>query len=207
MSKENREGRGFISKIIRALSRARFSILAVAIAYFLSVTTGVVMVSAGNGFAITARDNIVGSAQSSPVLQAINQNNRIGAALLDFGANLVGAVANTIGGLGVVVPFPIVAYRGWIGGIVSIDGSHVSHLIHPGEAVYYLITLVLQLIPYTLSGGAGVNLGLAFLKPKLYYQGDKWMGIPKEAIWDVWRIYLIVAPLSFIASLWEFLAV
>jgi hypothetical protein len=196
-----------IPLILRALTRAKFPILIVALVYSLSVMAGMVMVNVGNGFAIKTRDHIVANAQSSPILQALDQNDRIRAALLDFGGNLLGAVANTVGGLGVVVPFPIIVYRGWIGGIVSIDGSHVSRLLHPGQAAYYLITLILQLIPYTVSGGAGINMGLAYMRPKSYYQGEKWLGIPKEAIRDVLRIYLIVVPLFLIASLWEFLAV
>jgi len=70
--------------------------------------------------------------------------------------------------------------------------------------MYYLITLTLQLIPYVLSGGAGVNIGLAFYRPRSFYQGEKWLGIPKEALWDVFRIYLLVVPLFLLASLWEF---
>jgi hypothetical protein len=207
MIEENKDRSSFVSKVIRALVRARFSILAVAIVYFLSVTAGIVMVSAGNDFAIRTRDSIVGDAQSSPILQALDQNNRIRAALLDFGGNLFAAFSNTLAGLGVVFPFPIIAYRGWIGGIVSIDGAHISRLLHAGDAAYYLITLVMQLIPFTLSAGAGVNMGVAFLKPKPCYQGEKWIGIPKEAILDVIRIYSLVVPLFLIASLWEFLAV
>jgi hypothetical protein len=207
MDKQPQERKNYFSTLSRALVRARLSILAVALVYFLSVSTGIGMVSAGNPFAIRTRDSIVGAAQSSPTLQALNQNNRLRAALLDFGGNLLGAVSNTIAGLGVVFPFPIIAYRGWIGGIVSLDGAHVSRLIHPGEAAYYLITLIMQLIPFTLSAGAGVNLGIAFLKPGPEYQGRKWLGIPKEAILDVLRIYSIVIPLFLIASLWEFLAV
>jgi hypothetical protein len=207
MSEEKREGRDLVSKVIRALSRARIPILAVAIVYSISVTTGIFMVSAGNSFTIRTRDTIVGDAQSGPILQALDQNNRVRAALLDFGGNLLGTFSNTLGGLGVVFPFPIIAYRGWVGGIVSINGAHASRLLRPGEAAYYLITLLLQLIPFTLSAGAGVNMGLAFLKPKPWDQGEKWLGIPKEAIREVLRIYAIVVPLFLIASLWEFLAV
>jgi uncharacterized membrane protein SpoIIM required for sporulation len=125
-------------------------------------------------------------------------------AVLDFLGNLYVTIANTLGGLGVLLPYPIIAYRGWIGGIVSIDSSHVSRFAETREAVYYLVTLTLQLIPYVLAGGAGVNMGLAYFSPRAFYQGDKWLGIPKEAIRDTLRIYLIVVPLLFVASLWEF---
>jgi hypothetical protein len=106
----------------------------------------------------------------------------------------------------VVFAYPLIAYRGWIGGIVSIDGSHASRLADVKEGAYYLITLLLQLIPYTLTGGAGTNMGMAFLKPKPCYQGEKWLGIPKEALRDVLRIYRVAVPLFLLASLWEFLA-
>ena len=206
MRQENSEINSIVLLVIRALSRARVPILTVALTYFISVVIGIVMVHTGNTFALTYRDKIVSNAQSSPILVALHQNDRLRAAVLDFAGNLFGAMANTIAGLGVVVAYPIVAHRGWIGGIVSINSAHVSRLADSKEAAYYLITLVLQLVPYSMSGGAGVNLGLAYLRPKADYQGDKWMGIPKEAIRDVLRIYLLVVPLFLLASLWEFFA-
>lgn len=204
MREEKSNTNGTVLLVTRALSRARISILTVALTYLVSVIVGIVMVHAGNEFAITRRDHIVSQAQSSPILIALDQNDRWRAAVLDFAANLFGAVANTLAGLGVLVAYPIMAYRGWIGGIVSLNSAHVSRLADPSEAWYYIVTLVLQLIPYTLSGGAGVNMGLAFLSPRAYYQGEKWLGIPKEAIRDVLRIYLLVVPLFLVASLWEF---
>jgi hypothetical protein len=163
-----------------------------------------VMVHTGNEWAIAYRDRIVSRARSSPITMALKQNDRLRASVLDFGGNLYGAIATTLSGLGVIVSYPLFAYRGWIGGIVSIDSAHVSRFADPQEGVYYLITLMLQLIPYILSGGAGVNMGLAYLRPKSFYQGEKWFGIPKEAIRDLIRIYLIVVPLFLLASLWEF---
>ena len=117
---------------------------------------------------------------------------------------LISGLGNTLGGLGVIIPYPFMAYRGWIGGIVSIDGAHVSRLKDLKEAVYYLVTLVLQLIPSILAGGIGVNLGLSYYRPKPHYQGDKWLVLSKESIRDVIRIYLVAIPLFMIASLWEF---
>jgi uncharacterized membrane protein SpoIIM required for sporulation len=196
---------GVVTAVVRALSRARISILTVGLTYLISVVIGIVMVHTGNPFAISYRDGVVSNAQSSPTLAALDRNDRLEAALLDFGGNLVGAFANTVGGLSVIIPYPIIAYRGWIGGIVSIDSAHVSRLADPKEATYYLTTLLLQLIPYTLAGGAGINLGLSYFRPKPHYQGEKWLGVPKEAIRDVFRIYLLVIPLFLLASLWEFL--
>jgi hypothetical protein len=125
----------------------------------------------------------------------------------DFGNNLLlGAVPRTLSGLCVVMTFPLVAYQGWVGGIVSVRDDHTSRLSTPREAVYYLITLVLQLIPYTLAAGTGVRLGLAFLRPRPPYDGAKWLNIPREALCDTLRIYSLIVPLFFLASLWEFLA-
>jgi hypothetical protein len=190
--------------VARAFSRARVPILTVGLTYAASVTVGIVMMHAGNSFALNTRDQIVSDAQSGPIITALDQNNRLLADLLDFLGNLLGAVSSTVAGLGVVFTYPIVAYRSWIGGIVSVDGAHLSRLA--GEAAFYLITLALQLIPYSITGGAGVNMGLAYLKPKSCYRGNKWLGIPAEAIRDVLRIYLIAAPFFLLASLWEFFA-
>jgi hypothetical protein len=197
---------GLIQLVARAFSRARVPILTVGLTYAVSVAVGIGMVHAGNSFALNTRDQIVSGAQSGPTLTALDQNNRLVAGVLDFGGNLLGAVSSTVAGLGVVFAYPIVAYRGWIGGIVSVDGSHLSRLADAREAAYYLITLILQLIPYSITGGAGVNMGLAYLNPKRYTQGEKWIGIPAEAIRDVVRIYLVAAPLFLVASLWEFFA-
>jgi uncharacterized membrane protein SpoIIM required for sporulation len=204
MQPEKSQTHSIIMPVVRALHRARIPILTVALTYFVSVGVGMVMVHTGNEKAIAYRDRIVSGAGSSSSIIALKQNDRFRATLLDFGGNLYGAILDTIGGLGVIVPYPVMAYRGWIGGIVSISSSHVSRLADSKEAVYYLVTLTLQLIPYTLSGGAGVNMGLAFLRPRPFYQGEKWLGIPKEAMRDLLRIYLIVVPLFLLASLWEF---
>jgi hypothetical protein len=196
------------AQIVRALSRARFGILSMGAIYFLSVAAGIVMVLNGNEFALAQRDNLVGRAQASdPSLIALHQGNPLGAALWDFGENLVlGAVPNTLAGVGIVVPYAGAAYRGWIGGIVSVNGAHSSRLADPAEAAYYLITLVLQLIPYSLAGGAGVNLGIAWLRPATAYRGEKWLDVPKEALRDAARIYILIVPLFLIASMWEFFA-
>ncbi|MGA9399020.1 MAG: stage II sporulation protein M [Anaerolineaceae bacterium] len=190
--------------ILRALKRARISMLTVGMTYLISIVVGIVMVQTGNQFATSYRDRTVSKAQSSPIIVALDRNDRLEAALLDFRSNLLGALADTLGGLGVIVPYPIIAYRGWIGGIVSIDSAHVSRLADSKEAMYYLTTLILQIIPYILSGGIGINLGLTFYRPKPYYQGEKWLGMPREAIRDVFWIYLVVIPLFLLASLWEF---
>jgi hypothetical protein len=201
---------GILRSAFRAVSRARLAILSVALAYLLSVIAGVVMVHTGNKFALDFADNLVAKAQASDSASiALQRGDRLQAALFDFGGNLVlGAIPSTVMGLAVITPFPVFAYRGWVGGIVSVDTdkAHTSRLADPHEAAYYVITLILQLIPYTLAGGAGVNLGMSYFRPKEYYQGPKWLGFPREAFRDVLRIYVLVVPLFLVASLWEFLA-
>lgn len=199
------ESIGVAGAVLRALYRARIPILTVGLTYMLSVGVGIVLVYTGNQFALAYRDKIVANAQSSPILMALDRNNRLGAALLDFGGNLFGSISNTLGGLGVVFPYPLIVYRGWIGGIVSIDSAHLSRLATTHEALYYVVTLVMQLIPSILAAGAGVNLGLSLYRTKPYYQGPKWLGVSREAVRDIFRIYLLVIPLGLLASLFEFI--
>ena len=93
--------------------------------------------------------------------------------------------------------------------MVSVDDAHHSRLSTPYEAFYYLTTLLLQLIPYMLTGGAGVNLGIAaFARPAWTgYDGRrvKWLLIPFDAIRDAGWIYLIALPMFAVASLFEFM--
>lgn len=195
-----------VKPIVLALRRARIPILAFALTYLLSVLVGIGMVHSGSDFALSSRDALIARAQSSRILRAFHQGDRVGAALLDFGANLLTACANTISGLSIVVPFPIAAFRGWVVGIVSVDSSHVSRLADPSDAFYYVLAVVLQLIPYSLAGGAGVSLGLSFIRSTPSREGKSRFRLPDEAVRDVLRIYLLVVPLFLVASLWEFLA-
>lgn len=201
--------RNLSGAIARSLTRARWWVLSFALVYAISVATGAVMVHSGNSMALATRDRIVGQArQSNPASLSLQRGQRLEAALWDFSANLfLGAVPNTVAGLAVVPAYPIAAHRGWIGGIVSVDGEHRSRLADPREAFYYLLTLILQLIPYSLAGGAGVNLGIAYFRTVARYQGKAWLlAPPREGVLDVLRIYLVIVPLFLIASLWEFLA-
>jgi uncharacterized membrane protein SpoIIM required for sporulation len=198
---------GFFAVIIRAVMRARWAILTIGLTYCLGVAAGIFMAHSGSPLALKQRDQIVGQAQQGATLQAANSGQNLKAALLDAGGNLLlGALPKTVSGFAVIFPYPWVAYQGWVGGIVSVRGDHTSRLDHFGSAFYYLLTLILQLIPYSLAVGAGVNTGLALLRPTTYYQGEKWLGLfPKEALRDLGRIFILVIPLFIIASLWEFL--
>ena len=193
----------------RAVVRARRSILTIACTYALFIILGIVMVHAGNKSALGYRDQLVNDAvQRDPIAIAANQGYSIRAAFLDFAGNLaLGAVPKTISGFAIIPPYAFVAYQGWIGGIVSVRNDHTSRLTNPRSAVYYLLTLILQVIPYSLATGAGVNAGVSLFRPQPVYQGEKWFGIfPQEAVRDVVRIYVLVIPLFLVASLWEFLS-
>ncbi len=201
-------GQALVWDVLRALRRSGTWILVVAAIHVLAVVSGMVMVHTGNEFALTYRDGLVARAhESDPAAIAFQKGDRVNAALLDFSRNLfLGAVPMTASGLAVVTAFPIASHRGWVGGIVSVDSGHTSRLARVEEATYCLLTLTLQLIPYTLAAGAGDNVGCAYFRQIPSYRGVKWLGYPKEAIFDALRIYLLVVPLLLGASLWEFLA-
>ena len=191
---------------LAAIGRARISILTVAAAYVISVAAGMAMVSTGNAFALERRDEVVLAAQSSEINLADRGGDHIRAAVLDFAANLMlGGVTSTLFGLSVLGSYPIVAYRGWIGGIVSVDARHESRLADPGRATYYLVTLVLQLIPYSIAGGMGVYVGVDAWRALRKPRPDMWLGFSKGRLRDVALAYVVVIPLFLVASLWEFL--
>ena len=194
-----------------AIRRSQQPILWIALTYFFSLLAGFGMVHAQNTFALKYRDQLIKKASASePSLIALDRGSPFKAAILDFAANVcLGAVPTTIMGLGVVLPFAQVTFRGWVGGIVSVDDRHQSRLRNAHEGAYYLSVLLLQLIPYSITGGAGVRLGLGLLLPKgrWGYPGSKrWLTLPAEGVLDVLRIYTLAVPLFLLASLFEFLA-
>jgi len=105
----------------------------------------------------------------------------------------------------VVGSYPLVAYRGWIGGIVSVDARHESRLADAGRATYYLVTLVLQLIPSSIAAGMGVYVGVDAWRALRKPRSDTWLGFSKDRVRDAARSYVIATPLFLVASLWEFL--
>ena len=188
------------------MRRARIAILTIAATYAVSVTIGIAMVAGGNEFALARRDEIVGAAQTGDILVADRGGEHLRAALLDFASNLgLGGITSTVLGVGVAFVYPVAAYRGWVGGIVSVDAHHASRLADPSRAAYYLVTLVLQLIPYSIAGGMGVYLGVGSWRA-LRRTTDSWLGLPKDRLRDVALAYVVIVPLFLIASLFEFLA-
>jgi hypothetical protein len=169
------------------------------------------MVHSGSHYALDFRDKLVGKAQrGSLILRQLQRGSPVAAASLDAAANAVGGLLSMIAGYGVPAGYSVAAYRGWIGGVVSVDGAHHGRLARSFEAFYYLVTLLLQLVPYSLAGGGGVNLGITASAGESR-TGDHrprmpWLQIPYEAIRDAGWIYIISLPLLAIASLFEFLA-
>ena len=198
-----------IADLRRALARSRIPIELLGLTYALSLLVGIGMVQMGNGFALHARDRIVARAHAAdPSAIGYARGSRWRAAMLDASRNLgLGAIPETVGGLGIFLPYPAAAYRGWVGGIVSVGSTHVSRLTEPRQAAYYVITIILQLIPYSLAGGAGVMLGLSYYASRRAGKSvERWLTLPAEAVRDVARVYALVVPLFLIASLWEFLS-
>lgn len=196
-------------KIKGALCNARKQILGVAITYVAFVSIGIFMAHTKNQFALNFRDKIVARAHSNDhAAIAYRQGKYFKAAVIDFGQNLLlGAVSQTATGLTVVSPYGFAAFRGWVGGIVSVDKKHESRLANTKKTAYYFITLILQLIPYSLAGGIGVKLGLSYFKKYPEYSDSKrYMGYPHGALKDVALVYILIVPMFFIASLWEFLS-
>jgi uncharacterized membrane protein SpoIIM required for sporulation len=196
-----------LAKIAVALRRARTWILALALVHVLAVIVAAIMVHAGYVPTIALRDRLVAQArQSDPVSLASRRGDNIQAALLEAARTEWVCVSVAVTGLTVVSPYVLAAYRGVVGGVVSVDDNHISRLLHPGQASYYISVIILQIIPYALAGGAGVKLGLAYFQRGSESEGGRWLGYPKEAIWDVVRILVLTIPFVLLANLWEFLS-
>jgi len=194
------------ARVQLAIKRARLGLLLIGCAYVTGLMVGIVSVHTGHQRSLAFRDRIVSKAQSSsPILRYADKGHPIVAAALDFGGNLLGATLTAGAGWYAPAPFPLAIYRGWIGGIVSVDGHHQSRFRTMDSGLCYGLVVVLQLVGYTLSGGAGVNLGIARTRPRPEYTGPRFLSVPIEAIRDAAYIYGLVIPIFAIASALEFL--
>ncbi len=197
-------------RVRRALRHSGLGIRTIALTYALSALGGLVMVHSGNRIALDFRDNLVGKAQRESVIaRQFRSGNVVAAAGLDAAGNAAVGLLTMISGYFAPAGYGFAAFRGWIGGIVSVDSSHRSRLARPDGAFYYLVTLLLQLVPSSMVGGAGVNLGIAAFasESRTGYRGARMpaLRIPYEAIRDAGWIYLGSLPLFAIASLFEFM--
>lgn len=193
-----------LSRLALALRRARFGIWTVALAYALSVTTGAVLVHLGNHFALNFRDNLISKARKeSTTLHQNDKGNHFTAAVLDGAGNAGAGIASMLAGYCPPAGYVATVMRGWVGGVVAVDDQHRSRV-----GFYYLTTLLLQLLPYTLVGGAGVSAGIASFSKNSTYTGAQvpFLRLPYAAMADAGWICLVSLPLFAIASLFEFLA-
>ena len=195
-----------VSRFRSALRRARSGILIMASVYAVSLGAGGVMVHTGNQFALSYRDSLAARAhRADPSARATDCEPHGAAAALDFSRNLgLAAIPETVGGLIVVMPIGLGAYRGWVGGIVSVDHDHRSRLATLKSAVYYVVTLLLQVSAFVLATGAGLHLGFSFFRKEGPFVGPAWFRMPQRALMDVVWIYAPVVPLFAIGSTWEF---
>ena len=192
--------------IFRAVNRARVPILTIALTYLVFFIIGSVMVHASSKFALDRRDRLVRHGVThDPAALAYQEGKPFRAFSIEFSRDCLRAVPKVLEGLTIVVPYPLAAYSGWYHGITSVDDNHDSQLIDPFGAIYYLGFQVLTLLAFSLASGAGVNLTVACFRSPPWYQGAKWLRVPKEALYDTLRIYLLVVLVVFLASMWEYL--
>jgi hypothetical protein len=167
------------------------------------------MSHSGNNFALTYRDKIVGHAMETDEASINYQKgNNFSAALIDFGGNLFfGAVPQTLMGFAIVIPYISASIQGWIGGIVSIDSAHESRFKNFKSTFYYFLVILLQFIPYSLAIGAGVKCGVDFYNIN---KSNGWLlkkyRVPRSSLVDLGFVYMLVVPLFFIASCFEFIS-
>lgn len=185
--------------VYNAVNNCKIYVLSVFLTYCISCFAGIIMSHYGNNFALSTRDKIVGQAVKTDKA-SINyqEGNKFSAALNDF---------QTLLGLGIVIPYFSVIKQGWVGGIVSVDSDNKSRFKNFKSAFYYLFVLLLQFIPYSLAIGAGIKCGVDFYN---YNKLNEWMilkyRIQRSSLIELGLVYLLVIPLFFIASCFEFLS-
>lgn len=201
--------RNITTSICLALNQCRVYVLTIFITYCLSCLAGIIMVHNGFNFALSYRDKIVGKALNTDKASLNYQKgNNFSAALNDFKGNLLlGAIPQTVMGLGIIVPYFTVSQQGWIGGIVSVDSDHKSRFKNLKSTFYYFFVLLLQFIPFSLAIGSGIKFGIDF------YNNNKANGwliwkykFKKQSLFDIGYVYILVIPLFFAASCFEFLS-
>jgi hypothetical protein len=195
--------------IYLAVKRCKIYVLSIFITYCISCSIGILLSHNGNKFALSYRDKIVDKAiHADKASLAYQKGNNFSAAIIDFSGNLfLAAIPQTLMGFSIIFPYFTASIQGWIGGIVSVDSEHKSRFTNFKSTFYYFLVLLLQFIPYSLAIGAGVKCGIDF------YNNNKLNGwsvrkykIQKSSLRDLAYIYILVVPLFFIASCFEFIS-
>ena len=198
-----------IERVGLAIYRGRRFAASIFLTYVVSSAAGIAMVHAGNRFALARRDTIVHAAVTSDQTSIAYASGHRGVALVrDAAGNLLfAAVPQTLGGLGVALPYFSVAYQGWVGGIVSVDGNHRSRLRTPRTASYYVLVLLLQFIPFSLCIGAGVRCGVELYRHNTAIGWRFWQyRLPRQCMTDLGYAFAVAVPLFVAASAFEFLS-
>lgn len=186
---------------------ARYS-LSVLLTYVISAAVGAAMVHSGSRFALSRRDAVVARAADDRAAVEYRAGRRGEAALADAAANFtLAALPQAVAGLTIVVPYVTVAYQGWVGGIVSVDGDHVSRLRSPPGAAYYLGVLLLQFLAFSLCIGGGIRCGVDLYVQNQHVQWRFWRyRLARTTLADLLSTVGASAPLFLIASAFEFLS-
>lgn len=189
-----------------ALRRSRGPLVALAGVHAAFLAAGAAFAHAGVPWVLAQRDAIVGHAQGGATLSALRAGHPWRAAGIDFAANLfLAGVPSALAGISVAAPFPLGAYRAWIGGIVSVDAAHASRLAAPASAAYYLAVVALHTTGFVLCGAGGVRAGLAWMRPRGEdAEGPRWLGIPRAALADMAWLAALAVPFFAAGSLVEF---
>ena len=198
-----------VKSIYLAVKRCRYYAISIFMMYCISCLVGIIMVRNGNDFALSRRDRIVGKAiKTSKVSLNYQNGNNFSAAMIDFSGNLfLSALPQTLMGFTIVIPYITVPIQGWIGGIVSINSEHKSRFKNFKSTFYYFFVLLLQFIPYSLAIGSGIKCGIDFYKNNNTTNWAIWKyKFPKTSLIELGYLYILVVPLFFIASCFEFLS-
>ena len=198
-----------IARITEALLRCKLFALSIFLTYIVSSCVGIFMAHAGNTFALAQRDRIVQRAVTSDKASIAHRLGNHGDAIVeDFAGNLFyAAIPQTVAGLGVILPYFSVAQQGWIGGIVSVDGTHRSRLTSIRATSYYFLVLLLHFAAFSLSIGAGVRCGVALYRHNASVGWDlSRVRLPRESLVDIGCVYAVTVPLLIAASAFEFLS-
>ena len=198
-----------VISVLEALRACRIYAISIFLTYCLACLIGILMSHQGNVFALSQRDKIVGAAVANDKASINYQSgNNFTAALYDCAGNLIfAAVPQTVLGFGIIIPYFSVVYQGWVGGIVSVDNSHQSRFKTVKGSAYYIIVLLLQFIPFSLSIGAGIKCGVDFYKHNSTVSWKIWdYRTPKLSLKNLGYVYVVAIPLFVVASCFEFLS-
>ena len=197
----------FIQTCIQAFQRCKKFCISIFIVYLISCLTGSIMVHSGNTFALSFRDKIVGRAiVNDKASTNYNSGNKFKATLIDFSGNLLlGSTVQTVLGISVAIPYFSTFFQGWVGGIVTVDGTHKSRFSNRKSTSYYLIVFILQTLAYSLCIGSGIKLGVETYRLNKTTSVLKYR-LHKQSLKDILLIYVLAIPIFFVASCFEFLS-